>query len=58
MSLKVYFPTGNPRGAKVLIAAELADVKVEHVAITYDSLKTEEHLKRYTHISIPKTPTW
>lgn len=46
MSHKVYFPTGNPRGIKILIAAELAGLKVEHVEITYDSLKTEDHLRR------------
>lgn len=58
MSLKVYFPTGNPKGIKVLIVAELAGVKVEHVDITYESLKSEEHLKRYIDNLNFKTPTW
>ena len=28
MSLKLYAPLGNPRGSKVLIASELANVEV------------------------------
>ena len=39
MSLKVYYPYGNPRGTKVLLAAELANVKIEHVEISYEAAK-------------------
>lgn len=46
MSLKVFFPYGNTRGTKILLAAELANVNIEHINLTHDALKKEEHIKR------------
>lgn len=47
MSLKVYYTYGNPRGTKIIVAAELANVNIEHINLTKDLLKKEEHLKRF-----------
>jgi glutathione S-transferase len=53
MSLKLYCPTGNPRGAKLLVAAELANVQVEHVHIPFEALKKEEHKQRHPLGKVP-----
>jgi elongation factor 1-gamma len=55
--LKVYFPTGNPRGLKILVAAQLAKVPLEHVNITYEDLKKDEHLKRHPLGKVPALET-
>ncbi len=57
MSLKVYFPSGNPRGAKILVAAKLANVPIELVPITYEELKNPEHLQRHPLGKIPALET-
>lgn len=56
MSNRLFFPYGNPRGAKVLVAAELAGFPVEHVDLPYDQLKTPEHLARYFSIFRKRHP--
>lgn len=52
MSVKLLFPYGNPRGNKLLFAAEVAGVPVEHVDIPFESLKSEEHLARLIPLSL------
>lgn len=53
MSAKLFFPYGNPRGNKLLFAAEVAGVPVEHVDVPFESLKNEEHLARHPLGKIP-----
>jgi elongation factor 1-gamma len=44
MSLSLWYPHGNGRAAKVLIAAEIAGIALEHKNIEYENLKTPEFL--------------
>ena len=57
MSIKVFFPLGNPRGSKVLVAAQLAEVPVEYVNISHEDIKKPEHLARHPLGKVPAIET-
>lgn len=46
MSFKLFAPYTNPRARLILIASELAGVKVDHQLVEYSETKTPEHLAR------------
>ena len=58
MSLNLWFPHGNGRASKILIAANFAGLQVEHKHIGYESLKTPEHtaLHPFGRVPVLETP--
>jgi hypothetical protein len=46
MALRVHAPLGNPRGSRILVAATIANIKVELVDTPYDQLKKKEFLAK------------
>lgn len=57
MSVKLFVSSNNPRGRKILVAAALAEVPVQHVEISHEDLKKPEHLKRNPLGKIPVIET-
>ena len=57
MSLSLWFPHGNGRATKILIAAEFAGIQVEHKHIGYENLKTPEHTARHPFGKVPVLET-
>ena len=57
MSLSLWSPHGNGRAAKILIAAEIAKIPLEHKHIGYENLKTPEHLARHPLGRVPVLET-
>lgn len=57
MSLNLWFPHGNGRASKILIAANYAGLQVEHKDIGYENLKTPEHVARHPFGKVPVLET-
>lgn len=53
MSITLWSPHGNGRATKILLAAEIAKVQLQHKHIDYENLKTPEHLARHPLGRVP-----
>lgn len=57
MSLILYSQAGNPRASKILIAAELLKVPLEHKLLDHKDLKGKEFLAKHPLGKVPLLDT-
>jgi elongation factor 1-gamma len=56
MPSKIYYNHGNPRGNKVLVAAQLANIEIDFISLSPEQWKSEEHLRRYNDSPLSRHP--
>lgn len=57
MSLNLWTPHGVGRGAQIFTAADIAKIQITHSPISYENLKTPEHLARHPQGKVPVLET-